>query len=82
MAARDDEGGGIGEGRKMTGLNLKRLSLIPSGGKERGCVAALPKFAPLLDAFESRNLSRVSASRAEGRGGENNKVFTVIRHEL
>ena len=44
------EGGGIGEGRKggMTGLNLKRLSLIPSGGKERGCVAAFRKFVLFL----------------------------------
>ena len=61
----------------MTGLNLKRLSLIPSGEREGDVLQCHPSFP-------SSNRSSVTqpiAQRTEGRGGENNKVFTMIRHE-
>ena len=72
------EGGGIREvGRGMTGLNLKRLSLIPSGEREGDVLQCHPS----LPCSGYTRVTQPIARRTEGRGGENNKVFTMIRHE-
>lgn len=77
VAARVDS---MREGwRGMTGLNLERLSWIPSGGK--GALLSWQIVPSSGTTRVTQPIAHVGEQSGGERGGENNKVFTMIRHE-